>query len=152
MKRLALSVRNLQNDPGHLAGNSRPQPRPAASSGLSQPNISGSSYQSGWPERVTKCSYGFLYASGRLGDNHLQKVSSQTSFRFELGLSKASFHLQPFITIQTTCPLYCNDLSYTRSLLQSFGCFVLFIANMLFIANVALLYVAKSFFPSSMKT
>ena len=86
--------------------------------------------------------HGLFYAIGRLGDNHLQKVSSQTSFRYELGLSKASFHLQPFIT-------HSDNIF---PLLQRFRCLVLFVANMLFIANVSLLYLGKSFLPSSMKT
>ncbi|MCJ1348353.1 hypothetical protein MMC31_006584 [Peltigera leucophlebia] len=57
MKGLALFVRTLQNDSVHLAGNSRPQPPPALSSGLPQPNLSGPTLQSGWPGGVNKCSY-----------------------------------------------------------------------------------------------
>ena len=57
MKSLALFVWTLQNNTGHSAESSRPQPPSATPSGLSQPNMSGPSFQSGWPEGVNKCSY-----------------------------------------------------------------------------------------------
>ena len=57
MKGLALSVWTFQNDSVYLTGNSKPQPPPAPCSGLPQPNVSGPSLQSGWPEGVSKCSY-----------------------------------------------------------------------------------------------
>lgn len=57
MQGLALSVWILQNYIGHSAGNSRSQPLPVTFSGLSQPNISGLSFQYVWPKGVNKCSY-----------------------------------------------------------------------------------------------
>ena len=67
-------------------------------------------------------------------------------------MSKASFHLQPFITLSDNMSSLLQRFELRALFIATFQVFVPFIANMLFTAKVAFLYVRKSFFPSSMKT
>ena len=79
--------------------------------------------------------YHMFYASGSLGDNHLQRIPLNPHSDRNSGCHRLRFTFNRSSLIQTTGPLCCNGSSYARSLLHRFRCFVLCIASMLFTAK-----------------
>ena len=69
-----------------------------------------------------RCIDGMFYASGRHEDNHLQTFHLDPHSNMNTGCQRLRFTFHHSLLIQTTCPLYCNVSSYTRSLLQRFRC------------------------------
>ena len=66
--------------------------------------------------------HGLFYASGRLADNHLQRFHLKPHSNMNTACQRLRFTFNRSLLIRTTCPLYCNVSSYTRSLLQLIKC------------------------------
>lgn len=60
----------------------------------------------------------FFYASGRLGDNYLQKFHLKPYFNTNLDCQRLHFTFNCLSLIWKTCSFFCNALSYIHFLLQ----------------------------------